>query len=188
MIELKEKICKEGRVIGSDILKVDSFVNHQIDVLLMDKIAEFFKPEFNDINKIVTIEASGIAVATSVSRVYNYAPVVFAKKTKSVLNINDVYTTKIFSFTKKTTFDCIIDKKFLKPTDKVLIVDDFLAEGNAAMGLVDLCKQAGAEVRGVAVVIEKGFQNGRKRLEAEGIKVVSAAIIKEFKNGHVILK
>jgi len=187
MKELKERIIKEGRVIEPDILKVDSFVNHQIDVNLMDQIAAFFKPHFIGVNKIVTIEASGIAVACSVARVYNNAPVVFAKKAKSKVNVDNIYSTDIFSFTKKVTSNCFIDKSYLHRGDKILIIDDFLAEGNAALGLIDLCRQAGAEVVGVGVVVEKGFQNGRARIENTGVKVVSAASIKEFKNGKVIL-
>lgn len=187
MKELKERIINEGRVIEPDILKVDSFVNHQIDVNLMDKIALFFKPKFKDVNKIVTIEASGIAVACSVARVYDNAPVVFAKKALSKVNVDKNYNTDIFSFTKKKTSNCFIDRSYLNKGDNILIIDDFLAEGNAALGLIDICQQSGANVVGVGVVVEKGFQGGRSRIEEKGVKVVSAASIKEFKNGKVIL-
>lgn len=188
MEELKRRILEEGRVIEPDILKVDSFINHQIDVGLLDNVALFFKNHFPNVTKVVTIEASGIAVGSSVARIYGNCPLVFAKKAKSVVNVDTVYQTKVFSFTKKVESMVFIDKKFLSSDDKILIVDDFLAQGAAALGLLDLCKQAKAEVVGVCVVVEKGFQKGRDRLESNGIKVISGACIKEFKNGQVILK
>ena len=189
MQNLKERIIKDGYVIGKDILKVDSFINHQVDTQLLDELGEYFSKKFEGVNKILTIEASGIAFGVGVARHYGNIPMVFAKKSKSkIVDDNNVYTTIVDSFTKGTSNTVCVDKRFLKPGDKCLIVDDFLAEGNASIGLIDLCKQAGADVVGVAIVIEKGFQNGRKRLEAMGIHVESAAIVDHFEDGKVILK
>lgn len=189
MEELKKRILNDGIVIGEDILKVDSFINHQIDTRLLDELGKYFATKFEGINKIVTIESSGIAFAVGVARYFDFAPIVFAKKSKSkIVDENNLYTTIVSSFTKGTQNIVSIDRRFLNENDKVLIVDDFLAEGNAAIGLYDLCKQAKATVKGVAIVIEKGFQNGRKRLEELGLHVESAAIVKAFENGHPVLK
>ena len=188
MQELKERIIKDGIVIGDDILKVDSFINHQIDTDLLDKICKFFSSKFSGVNKVLTIEASGIAYGIGTARYYNNCPMVFAKKSKSKTVDDNVYKTVIKSFTRGTESVVTVNNKYLNKGDKILIVDDFLAEGNAALGLIDLCRQAGAEVVGVAIVIEKGFQGGRKKLEDLGIKVVSAAIIDRFENGKVIMK
>jgi len=189
MQELKDKIIKEGIVIGDDILKVGSFINHQIDTDLLFKLGEYFSKKFNNVTKILTIEASGIAFAIGVARYYNNAPVVFAKKSKSkTVDMNQVYQTTVKSFTRGTESIVTVDKVFLNENDNILIVDDFLAEGNAALGLIDLCKQAKANVVGVAAVIEKGFQGGRKKLEELGIHVEAGAIIEKFDNGKVILK
>ena len=188
MKELKERILKDGKVIGSEILKVDSFLNHQIDTDLLDKIGKFFSEKFSGVNKILTIEASGIAYAVSTARYYNNIPMVFAKKSKSKTVDDNIYKTEIKSFTRGISSTVTVCKNYLTKGDKVLIVDDFLAEGNAALGLIDLCNQAGASVVGVAIVIEKGFQGGRKRIEDLGINVESAAIIDRFEDGKVILK
>ena len=166
MQELKERIIKDGIVIGDDILKVSSFINHQIDTELLFKIGRFFSEKFEGVNKILTIEASGIAYAIGVARYYDDAPVVFAKKSKSkTVDMSKVFQTTIKSFTRGTESTVTVDKGFLTKGDNVLIVDDFLAEGNAALGLIDLCNQAKANVVGVAIVIEKGFQGGRKKIE-----------------------
>ena len=189
MKELENKILSEGIVIGSDILKVGSFINHKIDTDLLFKLGEYFSKKFDGVTKILTIEASGIAFAVGVARYYNNCEVVFAKKSKSkTVDMNAVYQTTIKSFTRGTESIVTVDKPFLNKGDNILIVDDFLAEGNAALGLIDLCKQAGANVGGVAAVIEKGFQGGRKKIEELGIRVESGAIVKEFKDGKVILK
>ena len=189
MQELKERILKDGVVIGSDILKVDSFINHQIDTNLLDKLSKYFSTKFSGVTKILTIEASGIAYAIGVARYYDNCPVVFAKKSLSrTVDMREVYHTTIKSFTRGTESVVTVAKNYLNEGDKVLIVDDFLAEGNAALGLIDLCNQAGASVIGVAIVIEKGFQGGRERIENLGIKVESGAISDKFEEGKPILK
>lgn len=189
MEDLKNRILKDGVVIGNDILKVDSFVNHQIDTELLFNLCKYLSGKFSGVTKILTIEASGIAFAIGVARYYDNAPVVFAKKSKSkTVDMATVYQTNIKSFTRGTESIVTVAKNYLNKGDNVLIVDDFLAEGNAALGLIDLCNQAKANVVGVAVVIEKGFQGGRKKIESLGIKVEAGAIIKEFKNGKVVLE
>lgn len=187
---LKEKILTEGRVKCGNILKVDSFLNHQIDIDLMNEIGKEFKKRFKDkkINKILTIEASGIAVASITAQYFESSRVVFGKKTES-LNLDDnLFTTEVHSFTKNKTYNVMVSKRFLSPEDKVLIVDDFLANGCAALGLIDLVKQAGAEVSGVGIVIEKGFQNGRKEIEKLGLRVESLAVIDNMENNCVSFK
>ena len=185
MQELKDRIINDGVVIGNDILKVDSFINHQIDTDLVFKIGRFLGEKYSGVTKILTIEASGIAYALGVARYYNNIPLVFAKKSKSkIVDMNNVYQVNIKSFTRGIESIVTVDKKFLTKDDKILIIDDFLAEGNAAMGLIDLCNQAGAKVIGVGIVIEKSFQGGRKRIEDLGVRVESCAIIEEFKNDN----
>ena len=189
MKTLKERIVNDGYVIGDDILKVDSFINHQVDTKLLDELGAYFRLKFDGVTKILTIESSGIAFGVGVASHFGYAPMVFAKKSKSkILDEKNLYTTVVDSFTKGTTNVVSVDKRFLTKDDKCLIVDDFMAEGNAALGLVDLCNQAGATVVGVAIVIEKGFQGGRKRLEEKGIRVESAAIVDHFENGKAVLR
>lgn len=185
---LKEKIKESGKVIGSNILKVDSFINHQIDTKLLDEIGRFIASKFQNVTKIVTIETSGIAFACAVARYYDFAPVVFAKKTKSATTSNDVYETSVYSFTKKQTFNVSIDKRFLNDYDRILIIDDFLADGNAALGLIDLVNQAKASVVGIGVVIEKGFQPGHQKLVDLGYHVEACATVLKLENGSVTLK
>lgn len=183
----ENKIVKEGRLINNDILKVDSFLNHQIDIKFAKKVGKFFASHFKNIDKILTIETSGIAFAITTASEMNDIPVVFAKKSKSkIVDVNSSYITVIKSFTRGISSEVIVDKKYLKKNERILIVDDFLAEGNAAIGLIDLCKQAQAVPAGVACVVEKTFQGGRKKLENMGIKVIAGAAIKEFKDGKVI--
>lgn len=179
---LEERIIKDGIVLNNDILKVDSFLNHQIDVALVRQIAKEIADEFKEfkVNKILTIETSGIAFAYAVAEEMGNLPLVFAKKSKSVTVGNDVYKTEVKSFTRNICSTITVAEKYLDKGDVVLIVDDFLAEGNASLGLVDLCKQAEAKVVGVAVAIEKGFQGGREKLEALGLKVYSGANVKAF--------
>ena len=188
MDSLKQKILDDGKVIGSNILKVDSFINHQIDTKMLDEIGSYIAAKFDGVTKIVTIETSGIAFACSVARHYNFAPVVFAKKAKSEILKDDVYETKVYSFTKKQTFNVYIDKRFLNKDDKILIVDDFLADGNACFGLIDLCNQAEANIIGIGIVVEKGFQPGHSRFEEAGYKVESCATVLKLENGCVTLK
>ena len=188
MKELEERVLKDGIIINNDILKVDSFLNHQIDVALVRDIAKDITKSFATygVNKILTIETSGIAFAYAVAEEMGNLPLVFAKKSKSATVGNDVFTAEVKSFTRNIVSKITVANKYLKPSDTVLIVDDFLAEGNASLGLVDLCKQAGAKVVGVAVAIEKGFQGGRNRLEALGLKVYSAADVKAFVNNKPV--
>lgn len=189
MQELKEIIRKDGKAIGKNVLKVDSFINHQIDTKLLDDIGIYLASKFKNATKVLTIEASGIAFGVSVAFHLGYIPCVFAKKnTSKILDEKNVYRTYVESFTHGNVNLVSVDKRFLNKNDKVVIIDDFLAEGNSALGLIDLCNQAGAEVLGVGIVVEKGFQNGRKRLAEQGIKVESAAIIEKIENGKLILK
>ena len=178
---LEERILKDGTVKAGGVLKVDSFLNHQIDVELFNKMGEEFKQLFADrpINKILTIEASGIGIACIVAQHFN-VPVVFAKKAKSINLDGDTYVTKIQSFTHQRVYDVIVSKKFLSADDHVLIIDDFLANGCAVDGLIDLIRSAGATVEGVGIAIEKGFQEGGKRIRAKGIRVESLAIIESM--------
>ena len=175
---LEERIRKDGQVRPGNILKVDCFLNHQLDVELLDKIGEEFYRIYKDcgINKILTIEASGIAIACMTAQ-YFKVPVVFAKKAKSKNLDGDVYTSVVHSFTYGKDYNITLSKKFLGPDDKVLIVDDFLAVGKAMHGLLDVCRQAGAQVGGIGIAIEKGFQEGGKNLRAAGYPVTSLAIV-----------
>ena len=175
---LKERIIKDGNVKPGGVLKVDSFLNHQMDVELFNEMGEEFKRLFADrpINKILTIEASGIGIAC-VTAQHFHVPVVFAKKAKSINLDGEMLTTKIRSFTHQRVYDVIVSKKFLGPEDHVLIIDDFLANGCAVDGLIDLIRDAGATVEGVGIVIEKGFQDGGKRIREKGIRVESLAVI-----------
>ena len=176
---LKERILKDGIVIMPDILKVDSFLNHQIDPTLYRQIAQEFKARFKDtkITKILTIEASGIGIALATAFEFDDAPVVFAKKTQSINIDGEVYHTKVESFTHKRTYDVILSKKFLNEDDHVLIIDDFLANGCAMLGLIDLVKGYGATIEGAGVVIEKGMQNGGDLIRSQGVHLESLAII-----------
>lgn len=179
---LEERILKDGVIINNDILKVDSFLNHQIDTELTRLIAKEISESFKSfgINKILTIETSGLPVSFAVAEEMGNLPLVFAKKSKSLTVGDDVYKAEIKSFTRNIQSTVTVANRYLNKGDVVLIVDDFLAEGNAALGLLDLCNQAGAKVVGVAVEIEKGFQGGRKKLEALGLKVYSGADVKAF--------
>lgn len=178
---LQDRIVADGKIEADNILKVDSFLNHQIDVSLLEEIGQEFKRQFGDreVNKILTIEASGIAIACIAARYFN-VPVVFAKKSRSLNIAGDVYTAKVESFTHKNTNDIIVSKKFLSPEDRILIVDDFLANGKAILGLCQLVEQAGATLVGAGVVIEKGFQDGGKRIREAGIDLRSLAILEEM--------
>ncbi|PHV69312.1 xanthine phosphoribosyltransferase [Sporanaerobium hydrogeniformans] len=178
---LKNRIIKDGKIKEGNVLKVDAFLNHQLDIELFEKIGEEFKRRFEgkEVTKILTIEASGIAIACIAAR-YFKVPVVFAKKTQTKNIAGDVYTSKVESFTHGKVYDIIVSKEFLNVDDKVLIIDDFLANGKALLGLVDLITAAGAEVIGAGIVIEKGFQEGGKTIRDKGIKLESLAIIKEM--------
>ena len=175
---LEDRIRKDGVVKEGNVLKVDSFLNHQMDVALFDEMGKEFKRLFagQPINKILTIEASGIGIACIVAQSF-HVPVVFAKKSQSVNIDGDLYTSKVESFTHKRVYDIIVSKKFLSPEDHVLIIDDFLANGCAAMGLIDLINEAGATLEGVGIAIEKGFQQGGKMIRDKGIHLESLSII-----------
>ena len=175
---LEERIRKDGVVKAGNVLKVDSFLNHQMDVELFNEMGREFKRLFADrpINKILTIEASGIGIACIVAQHFQ-VPVVFAKKTQSINIDGEVYTTKIESFTHKRVYDVIVSKKYIGPEDHILIIDDFLANGCAVQGLINLIRDAGATVEGVGIAIEKGQQAGGSTLRSQGIRVESLAII-----------
>nr|MDD5837395.1 xanthine phosphoribosyltransferase [Eubacteriales bacterium] len=188
---LKKKILEEGQVYAGNILKVDCFLNHQIDCGFLAEVGKEFHRLYKDegINKILTIEASGIAIGAMVAQEFG-CPLVFAKKNKTKNIAGDVYTAQVESFTHGTTYNIMVSKKFLNPGDKVLIVDDFLAIGNALKGLISLVKESGAELVGCGTVIEKGYQHGGDELRAEGIRVESLAIIESMDadKGEVVFR
>lgn len=186
---LEDKILKDGQVFPGNILKVDSFLNHQIDVAFLNKMGEEIKRLYGNcgVNKILTIEASGIGIACITAQFFD-CPVLFAKKTKTKNIASSVYKTQVRSFTHGVEYDVIVSKDFIGEGDNVLIVDDFLAEGNALLGLINLCEQAGAKVAGCAIAIEKGFQNGRKKVEDRGIRVESLAIVESMTDGTVTFR
>ena len=178
---LKERIRRDGKVKGTDVLKVDSFLNHQMDVELFAEIGKEFKRRFAgcEINKILTIEASGIGIACVVAQ-YFHCPVIFAKKTQTKNIAGEVYTSKVESFTHGRVYDIIVAKEFLGPGDKVLLIDDFLANGAALEGLAQLVKDAGAELVGAGIVIEKAFQPGGDRLRATGLRIEALARVQSM--------
>ena len=188
---VEERILKEGIVKPGNVLKVDSFLNHQIDVALLDKIAQEFASRFagQPITKVLTIEASGIAIACAVARELG-VNVVFAKKSKSVNLDGEVYVAEVESYTHKKTNRVIVAKKFLSEEDHVLIVDDFLANGCALQGLISLVDAAGAEVVGCGIVVEKGFQEGGHRIRNLGFRLESLAIVASMdeKNGTITFR
>lgn len=175
---LEERIIKDGIVKEGNVLKVDSFLNHQMDIALFDQIGKEFKRRFakEKINKIVTIEASGIGIACIVARHFN-VPVVFAKKSKSINIEGEMYVSEVESFTHKCKNQVIVSKKFLNPEDHVLIIDDFLANGCALQGLISIVNEAGASVEGIGIVIEKGFQSGGQIIRNLGYHLESLAIV-----------
>ncbi len=179
---LEERIKKDGQVRPGEILKVDSFLNHQMDIAFIGELGKEFKRLFADrpVNKIVTIEASGIGIACIAAQYFDNCPVVFAKKTKSLNLDGGQYTAKVHSYTKGITYDVILSKKFLGPEDRVLIIDDFLANGCAVKGLIEIIEAAGATLEGVGIVIEKGFQKGGKELRESGVNLHSLAIVDEM--------
>ncbi|MFD1672952.1 xanthine phosphoribosyltransferase [Agrilactobacillus yilanensis] len=184
---LEDRILKDGQVLGHDVLKVDNFLNHQVDPMLMQQMGEEFHRLFKDekITKILTVESSGIAPAVFAGLAFK-VPVVFARKHKSVTLKDELYTSVVYSYTKKVSNHISISKKFLNSDDRVLIIDDFLANGQAVQGLVDIIKQADADLAGIGIVIEKTFQKGRELIDKEGIHVESLARIKAFEDGKVI--
>ena len=178
---LEDRIRKDGIIREGNVLKVDSFINHQMDIKLFEEMAKAWKRLFADkkINKILTIEASGIGIAAIVAREFN-VPVVFAKKSKSINLDDNNFSTKIQSFTHSKIYDVIVSKKFLSPEDHILIIDDFLANGCALLGLTDLVESAGATVEGIGIAIEKGFQQGGKIIREKGYQLESLAIVESM--------
>lgn len=178
---LEKKIISDGVVMPGDILKIDNFLNHQIDIGIIRQIASELKQRFGDVevNKILTIEASGIAIATMLGLLYD-VPVVFAKKSETVNSTDNKYVSHAFSFTHKKENNVFVSKPYLKPTDHVLIVDDFLADGQAVHALIDIVHQAGGEVAGIGIAVEKGQQKGGRILREEGYRLESIAIIEEM--------
>lgn len=188
MKALKERILRDGRCLEGGILKVDSFINHQMDPILMKSIAVEFVRRFasENINKIITVEASGIAPAIMTGYLLEL-PVVFAKKKKPV-TMDGLLTTTVFSFTKQRSYDICLSREFLHEGDRVLFIDDFLANGNAAKGIIDLVRQAGAELAGMGFIIEKSFQHGGDFLRNECIRVESLVVIDSLDNCEIIMR
>lgn len=186
---LKERIVKDGHVVSDKILKVDSFINHQIDIELYNEMGKEFKRRFEneEITKILTIEASGIGIACIAAQYFN-VPVVFAKKHEALNMDLETFETEVYSFTKNKAYRVRVSRKYIDKSDKVLIIDDFLANGNAALGLIEIVKQAGAVPVGVGIVIEKGFQPGRGVITEAGVRVESLAIVDSMKDGRIVFK
>ena len=190
MKELRDAIAQQGFGIGHDIVKVDMFLNHRLDIALLTNIGQAFHEAFADrpVDMILTIEASGIAAAITTAQAFGNLPVIFAKKSKTTSTLNsDVYEAKVYSFTHKTENYIRIAKNYLPKDANVLIIDDFLANGEAAEGLTEIVRQAGAKVAGIGVCIEKGFQAGGQKLRNEGYRVVSLATVTGIENGKLML-
>lgn len=184
---LEEKILKDGKILPGGILKVDGFLNHRIDIGFMREVGAEFARLFNGfgINKILTVEASGIAIASITAQFFDGAEVLFAKKNQTKNLGTDTYSATVSSFTHGRDYEIRVSKDYLNENDRVLIVDDFLAVGHAALGLIDLCKQAGATVCGVGICIEKAFQGGGKTLREMGVNLHSLAIVDMKENGDI---
>ena len=184
---LEDKIRSEGKIIGGRIIKVDGFLNHRLDVAFIDRISEEFYNRFKDcgVNKILTIESSGIAIAVLTARYFG-APVVFAKKHKSDNISDDFFFAQVTSFTHNNTYKAIISKEYLSSEDRVLIIDDFLAQGEALKGMISMCSQAGAEVIGAGIAVEKAFQPGGELIRSMGVRVESLARIKTMSENDVV--
>ncbi|MCD1147287.1 xanthine phosphoribosyltransferase [Peptoniphilus sp. KCTC 25270] len=186
---LEERIVEEGRVLPGNILKVDMFLNHQIDPKLFQAMGKEFYEKFKHkkITKVLTLEVSGIAIAYAAALEFG-VPVLFAKKIESLTISQDVYSSKVISYTKNKTYDIRVDKKFLTEEDHVLIIDDFMANGEAMKGLINLCNQAGATVEAIGIAIEKTFQKGGKTIREQGYDIESLAMIKAFEEGKVVFE
>lgn len=187
MNKLEKKIMQEGQVLPGEILKVDHFINHMIDTELFQDMGQEYYEVFKDagVTKILTLEVSGIALAYAAAINFK-VPVLFAKKIQSLTLGDDVYTSRVYSYTKQKSYDIVVDRKYILPEDRVLIIDDFLANGEALKGLVDLCDQAGSQVVGVGIGIEKAFQPGGRIFREKGYKVHSVARIQGFSGDQVI--
>lgn len=189
MIELEEKILKEGQVYPGGILKVGSFLNQQIDVAFLQKMGDEIGRLYKDagVTKIITVESSGIAVAFAAAAALG-VPMVFAKKHQSLNLSSDLLTASVFSYTHKRTYDIVVSREYINENDVVLIVDDFLAKGNALLGLIDMIKQAGAKCAGAAIAIEKGFQGGGDMIRGMGVRVESLAIVESMSDDSVTFR
>ena len=192
MQELEERIRTEGTVKPGNVLKVDAFLNHQCDVTLFDQMGKAWAEHFagKRVDKILTIEASGIGIACVAARHFGNVPVVFAKKAQSINLDGDQYVTTVYSFTKQREFPVIVSKKFLNEGEHVLLIDDFLANGKALRGLIDICDHAGATVAGIGIAVEKGFQGGGDQLRADGFDVDSLAIVESMdaSTGEIVFR
>lgn len=188
---LKQRIRQDGQVMAGNVLKVDSFLNHQMDIRLFGEIGKEFRRRFEGcgINKILTIEASGIGIACITAQYFDDAPVVFAKKNPTKNIAGEVYTSKVESFTHGRVYNIIVSKRFLGPEDRVLIIDDFLANGCALMGLIDIVRASSAELAGAGIVIEKGFQEGGRIIRGMGVRLESLAIVESMsEEGGVVFR
>ncbi len=176
---LEDRIRRDGKILPGNILKVSSFINHQIDVSLLDELGKEFARRYNGtkVTKILTIEASGIAIACAAAHYFNNCPVVFAKKSQTSNVDDECYRTSVYSYTHSKNYNVVVAKQFISSSDHVLLIDDFLANGSALSGLIDLVKQSGATLAGCGIVIEKGFQDGGEILRKEGNRIESLAII-----------
>ncbi len=184
---LEDKILSEGKVLGDDVLKVDMFLNHQLDPFLLNEMGKELKRLFENekITKILTVEVSGIAIAVMAALHMN-VPVVFAKKNASTNCSPDVYAADVYSFTKNKTYNIRVAKEYLNESDNVLIVDDFLANGNAVLGLLEIANQSGAKVSGVGIAVEKGYMNGRKVIEEKNVRLESLAIVEKMDENGIV--
>ena len=189
MKQLEERIARDGRVIGTEILKVDSFLNHQMDIALLDEIGKELYRLFKDrgITKEITIEASGLAIAGRAARCFN-VPAVFAKKARSLNIGKDVYKARVHSFTYDNDYDITMSQNYLSASDTVLIVDDFLANGAALNGMISICEQAGAKIGGIGICIEKGFQPGGDEIRKKGYPLESLAIIESMDENGIVFR
>ncbi|AEB73939.1 xanthine phosphoribosyltransferase [Lentilactobacillus buchneri] len=183
---LKKRILEDGTVLPGNVLKVDNFLNHQVDAKLMDQIGAEFARLFKDegVTKVVTVESSGIAPALTTA-IHMGVPLIFARKHKSLTLTDNLYTASVYSYTKQVSNDISIDKRFLKPNDRILIIDDFLANGQAVQGLLEIAKLANVKVEGVGIVIEKSFQKGHTMIEKSGVRLESLARIASLDNQKV---
>ena len=187
---LKERIRQDGKMKEGNILKVDSFLNHQMDIDMLDEIGREFARRFADekITKILTIESSGIGISVMAAQQFGRVPVVVAKKSKSKNLDGELYISKVKSFTRGTEYEVQVSKRYLTEEDNVLVIDDFLARGQALKGLIDIIKQSGAKLAGCGIVIEKGFQEGGKSLREMGVRVESLAIVDGIEDGNIIFR
>ncbi|HHX13557.1 MAG TPA: xanthine phosphoribosyltransferase [Clostridiales bacterium] len=187
---LKDRILKDGELIGSDIIKVDAFLNHQIDVGLIGEIGAEFARRFAalPVTKILTIEASGIALACATGLRMNGLPVLFAKKTPLSTMTDGFYATEVTSFTRRSVSLVAVSQKYLNEDDKLLIIDDIMAHGEATLGLTEIARQAGAEVLGIGVAIDKAYQGGSEKLKEAGFRVESLVVITSMTDGHIVFK